>query len=108
MLASAKCCGRPATGCSPSTVRPCTHSAFGVARARPAWRTAGRLDPAVHVCLLRGQAILGRLRDGTDPLASSKGTLIGKTTSTFGLTDPVLFRRGGDGVEPLASKYLPL
>jgi len=196
MLASAKCCGRPATGCAPSTLRPCRHSAslarvgrndiadaiadwlayaiaadggepvatrpggevealltsggvdavamiggtgasgrddtvhalarsgsveahgiallpgetaaFGIANSRPVLLMPGRLDAAVAVWLLIGQAILARLRDGTEPLASSKSTLIGKITSTVGLTELVLVRQVGDGVEPLASKYLPL
>jgi molybdopterin biosynthesis enzyme len=34
--------------------------------------------------------------------------LIGKIASTVGLTELVLVRRVADGVEPLASKYLPL
>jgi molybdopterin molybdotransferase len=33
---------------------------------------------------------------------------LGKITSTVGLTELVLVRQIGDGVEPLASKYLPL
>ena len=41
-------------------------------------------------------------------LAARKSTLIGKITSTVGLTELVLVRQVGDGVEPLASKYLPL
>jgi molybdopterin biosynthesis enzyme len=31
-----------------------------------------------------------------------------KVTSTIGLTELVLVRRVADGIEPLASKYLPL
>src|SRR5712691_5175425 len=137
MLASAKCCGRPATGCAPSTLRPCRHSASlarvcaslasgWLARARAAttlptpsptglptrslpmaaspwpqgpaakWK---RFLPAA-VWLLIGQAILARLRGGTEPLASLKSTLIGKITSTVGLTELVLVRQVGDGVEP--------
>ncbi len=83
-------------------------AAFGIATSRPVLLMPGRLDAAVAVWLLIGQAILARLRDGTEPLASSKSTLIGKITSTVGLTELVLVRRVGDGVEPLASKYLPL
>jgi len=83
-------------------------AAFGIANSRPVLLMPGRLDGAVAVWLLIGQAILARLRGGTEHLASLKSTLIGKITSTVGLTELVLVRQVGDGVEPLASKYLPL
>jgi len=81
-------------------------AAFGIANSRPVLLMP--LDAAVAVWLLIGQAILARLRGGTEHLASLKSTLIGKITSTVGLTELVLVRQVGDGVEPLASKYLPL
>jgi molybdopterin molybdotransferase len=83
-------------------------AAFGVANSRPVLLMPGRLDATVAVWPLIGQAILARLRGGTESLASLKSTLIGKITSTVGLTELVLVRQVGDGVEPLASKYLPL
>ena len=83
-------------------------AAFGIANSRPVLLMPGRLDATVAVWLLIGQAILARLRGGTEHLASRKSTLIGKITSTVGLTELVLVRQAGDGVEPLASKYLPL
>jgi len=89
-------------------VLPGETAAFGIANSRPVLLMPGRLDAAVAVWLLIGQAILARLRGGTEPLASLKSTLIGKITSTVGLTELVLVRQVGDGVEPLASKYLPL
>jgi molybdopterin biosynthesis enzyme len=52
--------------------------------------------------------MLTRLRGGAENLSSYKSTLIGKIASTVGLTELVLVRRVADGVEPLASKYLPL
>jgi molybdopterin molybdotransferase len=83
-------------------------AAFGITNSRPVLLMPGRLDAAIAVWLLIGQAILARLRGGTEHLASRKSTLIGKITSTVGLTELVLVRQAGDGVEPLASKYLPL
>ena len=83
-------------------------AAFGIANSRPVLLVPGRLDAAVAVWLLIGQAILARLRGGTEPSLSRDSTLIGKIASTVGLTELVLVRQVGDGVEPLASKYLPL
>jgi molybdopterin molybdotransferase len=91
-------------------VSPGETAAFGVANARPVLLVPGRLDAAVTVWLLIGRAMLARLRGGTENpnQGSRKSTLIGKVTSTVGLTELVLVRRGADGVEPLASTYLPL
>jgi molybdopterin molybdotransferase len=83
-------------------------AAFGIANSRPVLLVPGRLDAAVAVWLLIGQAILARLRGGAELLSSRISTLIGKIASTVGLTELVLVRQVGDGVEPLASKYLPL
>jgi molybdopterin biosynthesis enzyme len=83
-------------------------AAFGTANSRPVLLVPGRLDAAVAVWLLIGRVILTRLRGSIDPLWSRNSTLIGKITSTVGLTELVLVRQAGDGVEPLASKYLPL
>jgi molybdopterin biosynthesis enzyme len=83
-------------------------AAFGTANSRPVLLVPGRLDAAVAVWLLIGRVILARLRGSVDPLWSRNSTLIGKITSTVGLTELVLVRQAGDGVEPLASKYLPL
>jgi hypothetical protein len=51
----------------------------------------------VAVWLLIGQAILATLRGATEHLATLKSTLIGKITSTVGLTELVLVRQVGDG-----------
>ena len=83
-------------------------AAFGIVNSRPVLLIPGRLDAAVAVWLLIGQMILARLRGGTEPLSWRKSTLIGKISSAVGLTELVLVRQAGDGVEPLASKYLPL
>jgi molybdopterin biosynthesis enzyme len=89
-------------------VSPGETAAFGVAGSRPVLLVPGRIDAAVTVWLLIGQAMLTRLRGGAGNLSSDKSTLIGKIASTVGLTELVLVRRVADGVEPLASKYLPL
>ena len=83
-------------------------AAFGIANSRPALLIPGRLDAAVAVWLLIGRAKLARVRGSTEQLSPRIGTLIGKIASTVGLTEFVLVRQVGDGVEPLASKYLPL
>jgi molybdopterin molybdotransferase len=82
-------------------------AAFGIANSRPVLLVPGRLDATVAVWLLIGQAMLARLRGGTELLSSRNSTLIGKIASTVGLTEIVLVRQVGDGVELLASKYLP-
>jgi len=89
-------------------VSPGETAAFGIANTRPVLLMPGRLDAAMAVWLLIGQAILGRLCGAAEPLSSRKSTLIGKITSTVGLTELVLVHQTEDGVEPLASKYLPL
>jgi molybdopterin molybdotransferase len=89
-------------------ISPGETAAFGAANSRPVLLVPGRLDAAVTVWLLIGQAMLTRLRGGAENQASRKSTLIGKIASTVGLTELVLVRRVADGVEPLASKYLPL
>jgi molybdopterin molybdotransferase len=83
-------------------------AAFGIANSRPVLLMPGRLDSSVAVWLLIGRAILARLRGVAEPLSSRQSILTGKITSTVGLTELVLVRQAEDGVEPLASKYLPL
>jgi len=89
-------------------VSPGETAAFGVAGSRPVLLVPGRLDAAVTVWLLIGRAMLARLRGGIEPESSSESVLTGKVASTVGLTELVLVRRIEDGVEPVASKYLPL
>src|SRR5262249_36939644 len=89
-------------------VSPGETAAFGIANSLPALLIPGRLDAAVAVWLLIGRAMLARLRSGTEQLSPRISTLIGKIASTVGLCEFVLVRQVGDGVEPLASKYLPL
>jgi molybdopterin molybdotransferase len=89
-------------------VSPGETAAFGAANSRPVLLLPGRLDAAVTVWLLIGRCMLAKLRGGTENSPSHTSTLIGKIASTVGLTELVLVRRVADGVEPLASKYLPL
>ncbi|MCL2429892.1 MAG: hypothetical protein FWD12_11725, partial [Alphaproteobacteria bacterium] len=89
-------------------VSPGETAAFGVANSRPVLVLPGRLDAALAVWLLIGRAMVARLCGASGHLSSHTGTLIGKIASTVGLTELVLVRQAGDGVEPLASKYLPL
>lgn len=89
-------------------ISPGETAAFGIVNSRPVLLMPGRLDAAVAVWLLIGRAMLARLCGATGHSSSRKSTLIGKITSTVGLTELVLARHAEDGVEPLASKYLPL
>jgi molybdopterin molybdotransferase len=89
-------------------VSPGETAAFGIAASRPVLLVPGRLDAAVAVWLLMGRAMLAGLRGGTESDSSRKRTLTAKVASTVGVAELVLVRRAADGVEPLASKYLPL
>jgi molybdopterin molybdotransferase len=90
-------------------VSPGETAAFGMACSRPVLLIPGRLDAAVAVWLLIGRPLLARLCGGGESAAPPlQGVLTAKIASTVGLTELVLVRRTGDGVAPLASKYLPL
>jgi molybdopterin molybdotransferase len=84
-------------------------AAFGFAGPRPILLLPGRLDAALAVWLQVGRRILDRLalahpdREPAETLALAR-----KVTSTVGLAELVPVRRGANGAEPLASKYLPL
>jgi molybdopterin biosynthesis enzyme len=90
-------------------VSPGETAAFGFASSRPVLLIPGRLDAALAVWLLIGRHMLTRLRGGVaNELSSQSLPLTGKVVSTIGLTELVLVRRVADGIQPLASKYLPL
>jgi molybdopterin biosynthesis enzyme len=89
-------------------ISPGETAAFGMAGSRPALLIPGRLDAAVAVWLLIGRPLLARLCGGAENAPSWQSVLTAKVASTVGLTELVLVRRAGDGVAPLASKYLPL
>ena len=84
-------------------------AAFGFAGSKPVLLLPGRLDAALAVWITVGRHILQRLAG--DPHAerdaAETATLSRKVTSTVGLAEVIPVRRSGDGVEPLASKYLP-
>jgi molybdopterin molybdotransferase len=87
---------------------PGESAAFGFVRSRPVLLVPGRLDVAVAAWLLIGRVMLARLQGGDDDVSAAEGTLTAKVTSTIGLTELVPVRWSDGGVEPLASKYLPL
>ena len=51
---------------------------------------------------------LARLAGGSDDEFATMATLARKVTSSIGLAEVIPVRRSGNGIEPLASKYLPL
>lgn len=85
-------------------------AAFGFAGPRPILLLPGRLDAALAVWLLIGRRILDRLAavSNLDREPAETLPLARKVTSTVGLAEVVPVRRGVNGAEPLASKYLPL
>jgi molybdopterin biosynthesis enzyme len=89
-------------------ISPGETAAFGRAGSRPALLVPGRLDAAIAVWMLVGQPLLARLSGGAEDAPSCQSVLTAKVTSTVGLTELILVRRAGNGVAPLASKYLPL
>jgi molybdopterin molybdotransferase len=89
-------------------ISPGETAAFGMAGSRPALLVPGRLDAAVAVWLLIGRPLLARLCGGAEDALSYRSVLTAKVASAIGLTEFVLVGWNGDGVAPLASKYLPL
>ena len=83
-------------------------AAFGFVSVRPVLLLPGRLDAALAVWLTLGRRVLARLAGGSDSEPATTAPLVRKVTSTVGLAEIVPVRRVGDGVEPLAAKYLPL
>jgi molybdopterin molybdotransferase len=84
-------------------------AALGLVETRPVLLLPGRVDAALAVWLLVGRRMLDRLAGAkSDAEPAETFTLARKVSSTVGLAEVVPVRRSGDGVEPLASKYLPL
>jgi molybdopterin molybdotransferase len=52
--------------------------------------------------------MLARLAGSNEHEPCATAALVRKVTSTVGLAEFIPVRRNGDGVEPLAKKYLPL
>lgn len=82
-------------------------AAFGFAGAKLVLLLPGRLDAALAVWLTVGRHTLGRLTGNTASEPAEIATLSRKIASTVGLAEVIPVRRSADGVEPLASKYLP-
>jgi molybdopterin biosynthesis enzyme len=89
-------------------ISPGETAAFGMAGSRPALLIPGRLDAAVAVWLLIGRPLMARLCGAAENAPSWQSVLTAKVTSTVGLTELVPVSRSGEGVRPLAAKYLPL
>ena len=83
-------------------------AALGFAGSRPVLLLPGRLDAALAAWLVIGRRLLARLAGGDEQEPGVAATLTRKVTSTVGLTEFIPVGRSGDGVAPLAAKYLPL
>jgi molybdopterin biosynthesis enzyme len=83
-------------------------AALGHAGRQPALLVPGRLDAAVAVWLTLGRRIMARLGGASLDESTSPAALTHKITSTLGLAELVLLRRGEDGMTPLATGHLPL
>lgn len=85
-------------------------AALGFVEKRPVLLLPGRLDAALAVWLTAGRRLLDRLAATNAVKEHGRAEslpLARKVTSTVGLAEVVPVRRTDNGVEPLASKYLP-
>jgi molybdopterin biosynthesis enzyme len=89
-------------------IAPGETSAFGFVADRPVLLAPGRIDAALAAWLLIGQPLLARLAATSEPDLGATLPLVRKVASRLGLTELVPVRWHDDGVEPLASGYLPL
>jgi molybdopterin biosynthesis enzyme len=89
-------------------IAPGETAAFGFVGARPVMLVPGRIDAALVVWLLLGGRVLARLAGASEQDIPAMLPLRRKVTSNLGLTELVPVRRRDDGVEPLATGYLPL
>jgi molybdopterin biosynthesis enzyme len=89
-------------------VSPGETAAFGFVGARPVLLVPGRIDAALTIWLLIGRPLIAKLAGRSVEDTSAAHALTRKATSNLGLTELVPVRRSRDGVEPLASGYLPL
>jgi molybdopterin biosynthesis enzyme len=83
-------------------------SAFGFCNGRPVLLMPGRIDAVLACWLVLGKPLIGRLAGAQTSDGAVKATLMRKVTSTIGFAEVVPLARNDDGVEPLASGYLPL
>jgi molybdopterin biosynthesis enzyme len=89
-------------------ISPGETAAFGMAGSRPVLLVPGRLDAAIAVWMLIGEPLAARLCGDAENASSRQSVLTAKVASTVGITEFVVVRRDGEGVAPLALKYLPL
>ena len=82
-------------------------AAFGMIGAKPVLLVPGRLDAAVAAYLTLGRRLIARLAARRDDDTSVPAALTRKVASRLGMAELVPVRRIGDGVEPLATDYLP-
>lgn len=84
-------------------------AAFGFAAGKPVLLLPGRLDAALAAWLTLGRPVIDRLaaaKPGLEVVDTAR--LTRKIASTIGVSEFVPVTRDGRGVEPLASRYLPL
>jgi molybdopterin biosynthesis enzyme len=82
-------------------------AAFGMIGTRPVLLVPGRLDAVFAAYVTLGRRMLARLAVQTDRDSAVVAPLTRKVASRLGMTELVPVRRTADGVEPLASDYLP-
>lgn len=88
-------------------IAPGESAALGSAKGHPVLMLPGRLDGALAVFLVVGEALL-RALSGALICPGMPVTLTRKIVSTVGLAEVVPVRRAADGVAPLASGYWPV
>jgi molybdopterin molybdotransferase len=89
-------------------IRPGETAALGTVELRPVLLLPGRLDAALAAWLVLGRRLLARLTGSAGDAPTTHERLARKVASTVGLAEIMPVARGADGVEPLASGYLPL
>jgi molybdopterin molybdotransferase len=89
-------------------IRPGETAALGSAGSCPVLLLPGRLDAALAAWLVIGSRLLARLTGARDRDTPSPVQLARKVSSTVGLAEVVPVARTPEGVEPLATGYLPL
>ncbi|MEP7029769.1 MAG: molybdopterin-binding protein [Pseudolabrys sp.] len=86
-------------------------AALGFTGNCPVLMLPGRIDAALSVWLTVGRRMMERLAAASMTKVSEPPenlALVRKVSSTVGFAELVPVRRNGDGVEPMATKYLPL
>lgn len=89
-------------------IAPGETAALGTVATRPVLMLPGRIDAAMAVFLLAGNALLSRLTGAAVREPAGSLQLTRKIVSTVGLAEVVPVRRFAGSVEPLASGHWPL